>query len=82
MSAQTTDISSISQPSPTSDIVNNYSYSTVNNTTAAEAAGSQPVNIQLVIGEEIIAEGFVDIASDKLDKAQGQKVVLRKRGLA
>lgn len=81
MSAQTTDISSISQPSPTSDIVNNYSYSTVNNTTATEAVGS-PVNIQLVIGEEIIAEGVVDIASDKLDKAQGQKVVLRKRGLA
>ncbi len=66
--------------SPTTDIVNNYSYSTVNNNT--EHPDSQPVNIQLIVGDEVIAEGVVDIASDKMDKAQGEKVVLRKRGLA
>ena len=81
MSSQTADISDISQPSPTSDIVNNYSYSTVNNTTSAEPE-SVPVNIQLIIGEEVLAEGTVDLAGDKLDRSQGQKVVLRKRGLA
>ena len=68
-------------PSPTSDIVNNYSYSTVNNTTSAEPE-SVPVNIQLIVGEEVLAEGTVDLAGDKLDRSQGQKVVLRKRGLA
>ncbi|HRR76977.1 MAG TPA: hypothetical protein P5191_09240 [Ruminococcus sp.] len=66
--------------SPTTDIVNNYSYSTVNNNT--EHPDSQPVNIQLIVGDEVLAEGVVDIASDKMDKAQGEKVVLRKRGLA
>ena len=81
MSSQTADISDISQPSPTSDIVNNYSYSTVNNTTSAEPE-SVPVNIQLIVGEEVLAEGTVDLAGDKLDRSQGQKVVLRKRGLA
>lgn len=81
MSSQTADISDISQPSPTSDIVNNYNYSTVNNTTSAEPE-SVPVNIQFIIGEEVLAEGTVDLAGDKLDRSQGQKVVLRKRGLA
>ena len=69
-------------PSPTSDIVNNYSYSTVNNNTSGDTSDSQPVNIQLIVGDEIIADGVVDLAGDKIDKAQGQKVVLRKRGLA
>ena len=67
------------QASATSGISNSYSYNTVNNTTSAE---SQPVTLQLYIGDEMIAEGMVDLASDSIDKSQGQKVVFRKRGLA
>lgn len=67
------------QASATSGISNSYSYNTVNNTTAAE---SQPVTLQLYIGDEMIAEGMVDLAGDSIDKSQGQKVVFRKRGLA
>ena len=67
------------QASATSGISTSYSYNTVNNTTAAE---SQPVTLQLYIGDEMIAEGMVDIAGDSIDKSQGQKVVFRKRGLA
>ena len=45
-----------------------------------------PPNITLYVtfkvGEEIIADGVVDIASDKIDERQGVTVELKKRGLA
>lgn len=69
----------IAQPSLTSEIVNNqYSYSTVNNNNSSEMPDSPSGNIQIFIGEEMIT----DIAMDEIDKKQGQKIQLRKRGLA
>lgn len=69
----------IVQSSPTSEIVNNqYNYSTVNNNNNAESPSDPSGNIQIFIGEEMVA----DIAMDKIDKKQGQKIQLRKRGLA
>lgn len=72
---------SLSAPSPTSDIVNNYnSYSTYNNTPAAQP---QPmtINAQFVVGEEIVAEGVIDLVSDEIDERQGVKIELNKRGV-
>lgn len=72
-------MSEIVQSSPTSEIVNNqYSYSTVNNNNNSETSSDLSGNIQIFIGEEMAAE----IALDKIDKKQGQKIQLRKRGLA
>lgn len=72
-------MSGIVQSSPTSEIVNNqYSYSTVNNNNNSETSSDLSGNIQIFIGEEMAAE----IALDKIDKKQGQKIQLRKRGLA
>lgn len=72
-------MSGIVHSSPTSEIVNNqYSYSTVNNNNNSETSSDLSGNIQLFIGEEMAAE----IALDKIDKKQGQKIQLRKRGLA
>lgn len=74
-----TGMNGIAQPSPTSEIVNNqYSYSTVNNNNSSEMPDSPSGNIQIFIGEEMIT----DIAMDEIDKKQGQKIQLRKRGLA
>lgn len=76
---QGTGMSGIVQSSPTSEIVNNqYSYSTVNNNNNSETSDDLSGNIQIFIGEEMVA----DIALDKIDKKQGQKIQLRKRGLA
>lgn len=72
---------SLSAPSPTSDIVNNYnSYSTYNN---APAAQPQPmtINAQFVVGEEVVAEGVIDLVSDEIDERQGVKIELNKRGV-
>jgi len=72
---------SLSAPSPTSDIVNNYnSYSTYNN---APAAQPQPmtINAQFVVGEEVVAEGVIDLVSDEIDERQGVKIELSKRGV-
>lgn len=72
-------MSGIVHSSPTSEIVNNqYSYSTVNNNNNSETSSDLSGNIQIFIGEEMAAE----IALDKIDKKQGQKIQLRKRGLA
>lgn len=76
---QGTGMNDIAQPSPTSEITNNqYSYSTVNNNNSPEVPDSASGNIQIFIGEEMIA----DIAMDEIDKKQGEKIRLRKRGLA
>jgi len=77
---QGTGMSGIVQPSPTSEIINNqYSYSTVNNNSGSPGTSDEPSgNIQIFISEEMVA----DFALDKIDKQQGQKIQLRKRGLA
>lgn len=67
------------QSSPTSEITNNhYSYSTVNNNNTSGISDNSSGNIQIFIGEDMVA----DIPLDKIDKEQGQKIHLRKRGLA
>lgn len=72
---QGTGMNNIAEASATSEIINNqYSYSTVNNNNNSESSG----NIQIFIDKEMVA----DIDVDKIDKEQGQKIQLRKRGLA
>lgn len=71
-------------PQPTSAVYNNYSYSTntINNANSGENVNHITFHAHFTIGEEEIAEGFVDIAADKIDEHQGVTVELKKRGLA
>ena len=72
-------------PTSTADIINNYSYSTTTNNNSSTSE-TTPANIILnatfKVGEEVVAEGVVDVAADKLDERQGVTVELKKRGLA
>lgn len=69
-------------PSATSEIISNsFTYSTVNNS-SGESGGGVTIHAQFVVGEEVVSEGVIDTASDKLDQKQGLKVVMKKRGLA
>ena len=75
-------MNSIAAASATSEIVNNnYSYSTVNN---SESSKPTPIvlNAQFVVGEEVVAEGVIDMTADKIDECQGIKIRMKKRGLA
>lgn len=79
---QGTGINSIAAASATSEIINNqYSYSTVNNSESSEPT---PIvlNAQFVVGEEVVAEGVIDMTADKIDEHQGIKIRMKKRGLA
>ena len=73
-------------PTSTAEIINNYSYSTTTTNNNSSAPETAPANIILnatfKIGEEVVAEGVVDVAADKLDERQGVTVELKKRGLA
>ena len=73
-------------PTSTAEIINNYSYSTTttnNNSSAPETAPANIIfNATLKVGEDVVAEGVVDVAADKLDERQGVTVELKKRGLA
>ena len=72
---------SVSEPSPTSDITtNNYNYSTVNN--APDGDQVIELHAQFVVGEEVVAEGVATVAADKIDQKQGVTVKLKERGLA
>ena len=72
--------SSFTQSVTTSQITNNYTQSTINNT------DNSPKNItlhaQFVVGEEVVAEGVTNIIADKIDDRQGVTVRLKKRGVA
>ncbi len=72
--------SSFTQSVATSQITNNYTQSTINNT------DNSPKNItlhaQFVVGEEVVAEGVTNIIADKIDDRQGVTVRLKKRGVA
>lgn len=79
---QGTGMNSIAAASATSEIVNNnYNYSTVNNSESSEPT---PIvlNAQFVVGEEVVAEGVIDMTADKIDECQGIKIRMKKRGLA
>ena len=71
-------------PSATSDIINNqYTYNnTVNNSTPGRSE-SQPIvlNAQFMVGEEVVAEGVVDLVADEIDERQGLKVQLKRKGV-
>jgi RNA-binding protein YhbY len=39
------------------------------------------INAQFVVGEEVVAEGVIDLVSDEIDERQGVKIELNKRGV-
>lgn len=71
-------------PSATSDIVNNqYTYNnTVNN---SNQQSSEPhlrsLTAQFVVGEEIVAEGVLDLVDEAIDERQGIRVQMKRRGV-
>lgn len=70
-------------PQSTSEIVNNYSYSTTTNNNSTEVS-PQPItiNARFTMDGEDFAEGFAEIAADRIDERQGVTIELKKRGLA
>lgn len=68
------------QPSPTSEITNNYNYSTVKNTD--NSPKNTTINAYLVLDKEVIAEGVADVVAEKVDDLQGITVQMKKRGVA
>lgn len=76
---QGTRMNNIAEASATSEIINNqYSYSAVNNNSSPGTSDASSGIIQIFIDKDIVGE----IDMDKIDKEQGQKIQLRKRGLA
>lgn len=74
-----TGMNNIAEASATSEIINNqYSYSTVNNNNSPGTSDASSGIIQIFIDKDMVGE----IDMDKIDKEQGQKIQLRKRGLA
>lgn len=75
---QGTGMNNIAEASATSEIINNqYSYSTVNNNSSPGTSDASSGIIQIFIDKDMVGE----IDMDKIDKEQGQKIQLRKRGL-
>ena len=70
----------IVQPSPTSGVVNNYTYNTTNNTPSGSPAQPAPVNVyaRIEMDGDVIAEKLVD----RVDTAQGESATLDERGTA
>lgn len=71
-------------PSATSDIINNqYTYNNTVNNSAPGRSESQPIvlNVQFVVGEEIVAEGVIDLVANEIDERQGLKVQLKRKGV-
>lgn len=71
-------------PSATSDIINNqYTYNNTVNNSAPGRPESQPIvlNAQFMVGEEVVAEGVVDLVADEIDERQGLKVQLKRKGV-
>ncbi len=72
-------------PSATSDIINNqYTYNTTSSSSTQASTEPQPISLtaQFVLGEEVVAEGVLDIIDDKIDERQGLKVQMKRRGVA
>lgn len=71
-------------PSTTSDIINNqYTYNnTVNNNDASTAEPRiTTLNAQFIVGEEVVAEGVLDIVDNEIDERQGLRVQMKRRGV-
>ena len=71
------------QPSATSEIVNNhYSYSSSGSKTElSQPQQPMTLNAQFIVGENVVADGVVDVISDKIDRRQGVKIQMKKRGI-
>ena len=39
------------------------------------------LNAQFIVGENIVADGILDVISDKVDRRQGIKIQMKKRGI-
>ena len=73
----------IARPSATSEVINNsYNYSTVHNNGTDGNPQPVQINAQFIVGDEVVAEGVVDVAADGIDERQGVTVKMKKRGLA
>lgn len=81
-SARLTMNTGFSQPSPMSEITNNYNYSTVNKGADTTASQNITIPVSLVMDGQIIAEGLANIVLDEVDKQQGVTVQMKKRGIA
>lgn len=71
-------------PSVTSDIVNNqYTYNnTVNNNTQQSSESQlRSLTAQFIVGEEVVAEGVLDLVDEAIDERQGLRVQMKKRGV-
>lgn len=71
-------------PSATSDIVNNqYTYNnTVNNNTQQSSEPQlRSLTAQFIVGEEVVAEGVLDLVDEAIDERQGLRVQMKKRGV-
>ena len=73
---------SLSQSAAVSNIVNNYDYSSVTNNQSPENTQEIVLNAQFVVGENIVAEGVLNVLTDEIDERQGLKIQMKKRGLA
>lgn len=72
-------------PSATSDIVNNqYTYnSTEINNDSQTSSEPTPIALtaQFIVGEEVVAEGVLDIVDNEIDERQGLRVQMKRRGV-
>lgn len=76
--------STFAAPSATSEIVNNqytYNSGTANNTGADTEPRHTTINAQFVVGEEVVADGVLDIIDGKLDEKQGLRIQMKRRGV-
>lgn len=71
-------------PSVTSDIVNNqYTYNNTanNNTQQSSEPQLRSLTAQFIVGEEVVAEGVLDLVDEAIDERQGLRVQMKKRGV-
>ena len=70
------------QPSATSEIINNnYSYNSGTKSELSQPQQPMTLNAQFIVGENIVADGILDVISDKVDQRQGIKIQMKKRGI-
>ena len=70
------------QPSATSEIINNnYSYNSGTKSELSQPQQPMTLNAQFIVGENIVADGILDVISDKVDRRQGIKIQMKKRGI-
>ena len=71
--------------SATSNISNSYINSTANNSNSVANTGNNKpivINAEFVVGEEVVAEGVMNLIDGEIDERQGMRVNMKKRGVA